>query len=78
MMPEMDGFDFLTNLRSNLRWAHIPVLVVTAKELTKQEKRQLTGRIEGVLQKGETMGHGIRDRLIQRVVEIFDMEEKAP
>jgi len=78
MMPEMDGFDFLTNLRSNLRWAHIPVLVVTAKELTKQEKRQLTGRIEGVLQKGETMGHGVRDRLIQRVVEIFDMEEKAP
>jgi signal transduction histidine kinase/CheY-like chemotaxis protein len=52
MMPEMDGFEFLVELRRRPEWRDIPVLVVTAKELTAPERRQLDGDVERVLQKG--------------------------
>ena len=37
VMPEMDGFEFLNQLRNNPRWRNIPVLIVTGKELTDVE-----------------------------------------
>ena len=38
MMPEMDGFEFLDEMRSRAEWREIPVLVVTAKDLTAEER----------------------------------------
>ena len=35
MMPEMDGFEFAERLRENKEWLDIPVVVITAKDLTK-------------------------------------------
>ena len=55
MMPEMDGFAVLDSLRSNPDTAEIPVIVSTAKELTKDEKTRLQGQIQVVLQKGDFM-----------------------
>jgi signal transduction histidine kinase/DNA-binding response OmpR family regulator len=52
MMPEMDGFEFLYELRKNEAWRDIPVVVVTAKELTEEDRRRLSGNVEQVLQKG--------------------------
>ena len=52
MMPEMDGFEFLVEMRSHAEWRDIPVLVVTAKDLTAEERSQLNGDVERVLQKG--------------------------
>lgn len=52
MMPEMNGFEFLTELRAKPEWKTIPVVVITAKELTKEERARLTGNVQGVLQKG--------------------------
>jgi CheY-like chemotaxis protein len=52
MMPEMDGFEFLVELRSRAAWRDIPVLVVTAKDLTHEERTRLNGDVERVLQKG--------------------------
>ena len=34
MMPEMDGFEFAEKLRENKDWLDIPVVVITAKDLT--------------------------------------------
>ncbi|MEY4674113.1 MAG: hypothetical protein RL148_1897 [Planctomycetota bacterium] len=53
MMPVMDGFEFLTQLRSGSAGRQIPVLVLTAKELTKDEQRFLDARTETVLNKEE-------------------------
>jgi CheY-like chemotaxis protein len=52
MMPEMDGFEFLVEMRSRAEWRDIPVLVVTAKDLTVAERSRLNGDVERVLQKG--------------------------
>jgi threonine synthase len=53
MMPEMDGFSVLDELKSNSDTSNIPIIVVTAKELTKQEKERLSGQIESLMQKGD-------------------------
>jgi signal transduction histidine kinase/CheY-like chemotaxis protein len=51
MMPEVDGFGFLEALRKRAEWRHIPVVVVTAKDLTEEDHRRLSGGVERILQK---------------------------
>ena len=51
MMPEMDGFEFIEELRHHAEWRDIPVIVVTAKDLTEEDHRRLNGEVERVLQK---------------------------
>ncbi|MBT3589209.1 MAG: response regulator [Candidatus Marinimicrobia bacterium] len=52
MMPEMDGFEFAEKLRENKEWLDIPVVVVTAKDLTKDDHKRLKGNVEAIMQKG--------------------------
>jgi CheY-like chemotaxis protein len=52
VMPDMDGFEFLVEMRRRVEWRDIPVLVVTAKDLTAEERARLNGDVERVLQKG--------------------------
>jgi signal transduction histidine kinase/DNA-binding response OmpR family regulator len=52
MMPEMDGFTFLMELRRNEAWRSIPVVVVSAKDLGAEERAALNGSVEAILQKG--------------------------
>jgi len=51
MMPEMDGFEFLEQLRAKPEWRGIPVVVVTAKDLTPADRERLNGRVRSILQK---------------------------
>jgi CheY-like chemotaxis protein len=51
MMPVMDGFDFLIELHANADWRNIPVVVLTAKDLTDEDRRVLSGRVEQILEK---------------------------
>ncbi|MSV30558.1 MAG: response regulator, partial [Bryobacterales bacterium] len=52
MMPEMDGFEFLELFRQREEWRTIPVVVVTAKDLTPEDHLRLSGHVGQVLQKG--------------------------
>jgi DNA-binding response OmpR family regulator len=52
MMPEMDGFRFVSELRNNSAWRTIPIIVVTAMDLTREDRLRLNGYVEHVLQKG--------------------------
>ncbi len=51
MMPEMDGFEFITELRAHTEFARVPVIVVTAKDVTQEERQYLNGKVETVLLK---------------------------
>ena len=55
MMPEMDGFQVLDYLRADETTRHIPVIIITAKELTREDMDRLDGQIDGLLQKGSFM-----------------------
>lgn len=52
MMPEMDGFEFVATLRERDDWRSIPVVVITAKDLTPQDRQRLNGYVQSVLTKG--------------------------
>jgi adenylate cyclase len=54
MMPVMDGFAFLEAIKEHPALRHVPVVVLTAKDLSGEEKQLLTGRTAQVLAKGET------------------------
>ena len=53
IMPEMDGFEFLEELRSREGGYGIPVLVVTAKDLTGDDRARLGGYVTTLFKKGE-------------------------
>ncbi|MCV6636622.1 response regulator [Candidatus Albibeggiatoa sp. nov. NOAA] len=53
MMPEMDGFELITKLRKEPEWRQIPVVVLTAKDMTPGEREMLNNRVEKVFQKGD-------------------------
>lgn len=52
MMPEVDGFQFIDTLRRNKHWKALPVVVLTAKDLTEAEKERLNHSVAHVFQKG--------------------------
>ena len=66
MMPEMDGFDFLLELRRQDAWRSLPVVVITSKDLTAEDRQRLSGNVERVLQKGAYN----RDELLDQVREL--------
>jgi len=51
IMPGMTGFEFLAELRSRQEWRATPVVVITAKDLTEEDKRSLDGGVAQILQK---------------------------
>lgn len=51
MMPEMNGFEFLTHLYEHEKWCSIPVVVLTATTLTAEEHARLNQHVETIFQK---------------------------
>ncbi len=70
MMPEMDGFEFLSRMRQNERWREIPVVVVTAKTLTADDHTRLKdGFVEKLIHKSgpnlETLLVNLNEMLVE-------------
>jgi CheY-like chemotaxis protein len=53
MMPKMDGFEFLDELRGRPDWQGIPVVIITAKDLTDEDRNRLNGGVERIIQKSD-------------------------
>jgi CheY-like chemotaxis protein len=70
MMPEMDGFEFVAELRKNEKWRVVPVVVVTAKDLTPEDRTRLNGHVKKVFQKGtfsrEELAREIRQVMVAK------------
>jgi CheY-like chemotaxis protein len=73
MMPEMDGFEFLRELRERPAFADVPVIVVTAMDLTAEDVRVLTGQAERIIAKDEAylakLAAVVRGRLPRRPIQ---------
>jgi signal transduction histidine kinase/CheY-like chemotaxis protein len=62
MMPKMDGFEFLDEFRARPDWQGIPVVVITAKDLTEEDRNRLNGGVGRIIQKSD------RDEMLRQLV----------
>jgi len=73
MMPEMNGFEFVARLRERPEWRAIPVVVVSAMDLTAADRARLNGHVEAVVQKS---GQD-REHLMQEVRRMLEASTRA-
>jgi threonine synthase len=69
MMPGIDGFGLVEELKLDPRTRDIPIVVVSAKDITPQERKRLNGHIEAVYQKGSLPPRKFVDQVIQVIEE---------
>jgi signal transduction histidine kinase/CheY-like chemotaxis protein len=73
MMPEVTGFDVVQALRSDEATRQMPIMVLTAKDLTQADKRMLNGQVSAILKRGSTgatdLVDHLRDVMATRAVE---------
>ena len=63
VMPEVDGFAVVEQLRADPRTSSIPIVVLTSKTLTTEDERRLRGRIASLARKGELDRHALLELL---------------
>ncbi|MEG4838570.1 response regulator [Microcoleus sp. B9-D4] len=80
MLPEMDGFELIGEIRKSHSGDPIPIVVITGKNLTPAESQQLNGYVERVLQKGvyscDTLLHDVRSIVNDRFDRRYDSKGK--
>jgi threonine synthase len=67
MMPIVDGFTVIDEVKSDPRTSNIPIVVITAKELTVQDRSRLSGQIDMILQKGAFIDDEFVETLINQL-----------
>ena len=70
MMPGMSGFEVLDKLRTDFRTRHLPVIIVTARELSEEDRSRLRGRVATVVEKSR-LAAGDLLKEISRILERF-------
>ncbi|HIJ89939.1 MAG: response regulator [Desulfobulbaceae bacterium] len=51
MMPELSGFEVIEILKKNQTTAQIPIIIITSKQLTAEDRRLLNGHVATILEK---------------------------
>jgi|GEM_PF-1619564 len=74
MMPEVTGFDVVRHLKADAATKQIPILIVTAKDLTPEEERSLHRQVDAILQKGAL----VKDEILQRIHTLERARGRAP
>ena len=67
MMPEMDGFAFAAEVRRHPEWQSVPIVVLTARDLTNDDRRRLNGNVETILRTHS----GSREALLGQVRDLL-------
>jgi len=63
MMPEMDGFELVAELRKQKVWRSIPIVVLTAKDITSEDRLRLNGEVMKILQKESSTWEELLDEV---------------
>ena len=75
-MPGIDGFGLVEELKLDPRTRHIPIVVVSAKDITPDERKRLNGHIEAVYQKGSLPTRKFVDQVIHVIEEANELQER--
>jgi CheY-like chemotaxis protein len=76
LMPDIDGFTVIAELQDDPKTRSVPILVVTAQDLTEADKMRLNGNILGIVQKGAALEASVR-RWLGRLETSVDLVEGA-
>lgn len=66
MMPDVDGFTMIDAMKADPQLADIPIVVITAKELTARERAQLKNQVNLLLQKGSSIDEELVENLVHK------------
>jgi CheY-like chemotaxis protein len=77
LMPVMDGFAFLRELRNEVEWRDIPVLVITSKDITPEEKQLLKDRVVTILQKGAYTREELLEQVSSAIKQFIPKEDQS-
>ncbi|HEV2614781.1 MAG TPA: response regulator [Gammaproteobacteria bacterium] len=67
MMPEMDGFQVIEEIQKHEKWRHIPIIVITAKDLTHDEKTLLNKYSKSLFLKSDYSPRNLIQSVIERI-----------
>jgi len=67
MMPNVDGFQVIDTMKADPELQHIPIVVITAKELTAKERTRLNSQVDMLLQKGSTIDEEVIENLVDKL-----------
>jgi len=73
MMPEMDGFEVAEIMRMEPRWQTIPIVVVTAMDLSQAERQRLSRSVERIMDKNISS----IEQVISEVLRIADVSTSS-
>jgi signal transduction histidine kinase/CheY-like chemotaxis protein len=76
MMPEMDGFQVVTALQDNPAWRAIPVVVVTALDISAEDRRRLNRGVEQIVSKNAASPDALLARIGALLGEIMSKARK--
>jgi signal transduction histidine kinase/CheY-like chemotaxis protein len=77
-MPVMDGFEMVAELNKHDDWRKIPVVVVSGKELTPEDRQKLQGHVQKILQKGDFSREDLLLEVQQTVKMFLNNQGAAP
>jgi CheY-like chemotaxis protein len=64
----MDGFEFVNNVQQDPAFSGIPVIILTSKDLTREERKRLSGGVGKIIEKGSV---GLK-ALLQEIETLVD------
>jgi CheY-like chemotaxis protein len=76
-MPGIDGFGLVEELKLDPRTKDIPVVVVSAKDITPDERKRLNGHIQAVYQKGSLSTKKFVEQVINVIEESNETGDKT-
>jgi CheY-like chemotaxis protein/signal transduction histidine kinase/CHASE3 domain sensor protein len=75
MMPDMDGFQVLEKIRKSPKTKNLPVVIVTAKDITQEDKIKLSGKISTLIAKSDTTPQDLFKE-IKRIIKELEKSQK--
>ena len=77
MMPEMDGFEVLDRIRMDPETGSLPVIIVTARDLTIEDRKRLEGSVTSILAKSDTTSEALLGE-IKRILMKIEGHPESP